>query len=194
HPPKALTGKQNSGYDQPTIVQPFLVAGFSRIVQCKMSMKPELIPMQHEHETGCGEMGMLRPDASEDAECRTFKPRTNPGVSGIERRNRVRRARADADLRLDRTRSGSARVRPTQQEGARVNSRLHRENDGAEPGADHTVNPNVSGHREGAGGDLSAAPVRSPLHRCRHRASGRRGSRARTSERIGNAADSGARV
>src|ERR1039458_9804537 len=40
----------------------------SRIVQCKMSMKPELIPMQHEHETGCGEMGMLRPDASEDAE------------------------------------------------------------------------------------------------------------------------------
>src|ERR1019366_2906213 len=65
---------------------------------------------------------------------------------------------------------------------------------GAEPGADHTVNPNVSGHREGAGGDLSAAPVRSQLHRCRHRASGRRGSRARTSERIGNAADSGARV
>src|ERR1035437_6328821 len=128
-------------------VSSLAIAVWQRIVQCKMSMKPELIPMQHEHETGCGEMGMLRPDASEDAECRTFKPRTNPGVSGIERRNRVRRARADADLRLDRTRSGSARVRPTQQEGARVNSRLHRENDGAEPGADHTVNPNVSGHR-----------------------------------------------
>src|SRR5450759_1640269 len=89
-----------------------------------MSMKRELIPMQHEHETGCG--GMLRPDAIDDAECRTFEPRANPGVSGIERRNRVRRARARRDICVDRTRCGSARIRATQPEGARADSCVHR--------------------------------------------------------------------
>src|ERR1019366_640863 len=112
-----------------------------RIVQCKMSMKPELIPMQHEHETGCG--GMLRPDAINDAECRTFEPRANPGVSGIERRNRVRRARARRDICVDRTRCGSARIRATQQEGARADSCVHRKNDGTEPGTNHAADPDV---------------------------------------------------
>src|ERR1019366_9571621 len=121
----------------------------TRIVQCKMSMKPALIPMQHEHETGCG--GMLRPDAINDAECRTFEPRANPGVSGIERRNRVRRARARRDIFVDRTRCGSARIRATQQEGARADSCVHRKNDGTEPGTNHAADPDVPGQRERAG-------------------------------------------
>jgi hypothetical protein len=101
---------------------PQRVSGGSwRIVQCKMSMKPELIPMQHEHETGCG--GMLRPDAINDAECRTFEPRANPGVSGIERRNRVRRARARRDICVDRTRCGSARIRRPRGVGASTSRR-----------------------------------------------------------------------
>src|ERR1035437_6363436 len=111
-----------------------------------MSMKPELIHQQREHETGCGDMPV--PDASEDAECRTSEPTTNPGVSGIERRNRICRTRACADVRLDGTRPRGARVRTARQEGARVNSRLHREDDGAESGADHAIDSNLSGAGE----------------------------------------------
>ncbi|MBV8844425.1 MAG: P-loop NTPase, partial [Bryobacterales bacterium] len=70
-----------------------------RIIQCKMSMKSDLFPMQDEHGTGRSEVGMLRPDAGADAECRTAHPGADPGVSGFQPWDRVRGTESSRGVR-----------------------------------------------------------------------------------------------
>src|SRR6516162_4150285 len=69
-----------------------------RIIQRKMSMKDGnregRFLMQDEHETGKNGVGVARPGADTDAECRGPEPGPNPRVSTQQRADRVRRQRA----------------------------------------------------------------------------------------------------
>jgi len=85
---------------------------------------------------------MPQPMQVEDAECRTFKPRTSPRVSRIERWNRVRRVRRTQNVRWTK------RV-VVAQEFARLSKKergwfAHATGKWrTEPGADHAADPDV---------------------------------------------------
>src|SRR5580700_11268226 len=76
----------------------------SRIVQYKMSMKRgqggERFPMQDEHEKGKNGVGVARPDASANDECREPEPGTDPGVSQVEPADRVCGVPTKGEVRL----------------------------------------------------------------------------------------------
>src|ERR1039458_3948604 len=113
-----------------------------RIVQHKMSMKLakwlERFPMQDEHETGKNGVGVARPGASANVECREPQPGTDPGVFEVEPAHRVCGVWAEREIRLGGARVGGAALPGFGQEGARCSASLCGESDGDECGADRS--------------------------------------------------------
>ena len=72
--------------------------------------------MQDEHESGEGGVGMLA-YADTHGKCRESKSKEDPGVFGLQPRDRVYGGRARGDLRLGRAGAGSAGVWEAEEEG-----------------------------------------------------------------------------
>src|SRR5580700_187123 len=172
--------------------------GRSRIVQYKMSMKRgqggERFPMQDEHEKGKNGVGVARPDASANDECREPEPGTDPGVSQVEPADRVCGVPTKGEVRLGGARAGGAELRRAGQGGARCGARLRGKSDGDERVADDAIDPRISGQRSGADGAVPAARLPGEVHCRGHRAVSGGGPGTRAVERAGHAPDSAAGV
>src|SRR5436853_4055545 len=88
--------------------------GRVRISQRKMSIKLAnrlgMFPMRDEHETGNNGVGVARPGADTDAECREPEPGSNPRVFAIQRADRVHQRRAGGTIPVGGTGIGGAEV------------------------------------------------------------------------------------
>src|SRR5229473_2616781 len=76
-------------------------------------------PTQDEHESGNNGVGVARPGASADAECREPKPGTDSGVSQVQPAHRVWGLRTEREIRLGGARAGGAELWQVEQGGAR---------------------------------------------------------------------------
>jgi hypothetical protein len=73
----------------------------------KAVKRPERFPMQDEHERRKNGIGVARPGASADVECREPQPGADSGVSQIERTDRICRVWAEREVRLGGARAGA---------------------------------------------------------------------------------------
>src|SRR5215831_16420409 len=157
-----------------------------------MSMKARSrgrrFPMQDEHETGKNGVGVARPGADTDAECREPEPGTNPRVSTKQRADPVRGRGSVRALQLGGSAAGRAELWGVRQGRAGPGAGLRAENDGVERGADHALDPGVFGSRQSASPAVPAAPIRVEVHGRRHRVVGGSGPSAWTVERTRHAA------
>ena len=169
-----------------------------RIIQYKMSMKTcqwgIRFLMQDEHENGEDEVGVARPGASANAECREPEPGTDWRVSPIEPAHRVYRMRPEREVRLGGTGAEGAELRRIGQAGTRRGAGLCGESGGDERVVDDALDSPISRPRGGADGIVPTALFRGEVHAPGHRAFGGSGSGARAVERTGHAPDSAARV
>src|SRR5579864_976684 len=89
-------------------------------------------PMQDEHETGKNGVGVARPGADTDAECREPKPGSDPRVLTVERADRVHQRGAGRALRVGGARAGGAEVRQVGETGTRPGAGLRAESERVE--------------------------------------------------------------
>src|ERR1035441_2437196 len=119
-----------------------------RIVQCKMILKRDLIPMQDDTENGGGLTGELRPNARTYADRRDVESRSDQPVFGTGRHYRICRTEPRRKVRICAAIAGGARVCTARQEAARRHPRLPEQNDRIEPAADRAADSDV--HRNGS--------------------------------------------
>src|ERR1035441_5345568 len=105
------------------------LAGIARIVQCKMILKRDLIPMQDDTENGGGLTGELRPNARTYADRRDVESRSDQPVFGTGRHYRICRTEPRRKVRICAAIAGGARVCTARQEAARRHPRLPEQND-----------------------------------------------------------------
>src|ERR1017187_5756740 len=94
-----------------------LTAG-ARIVQYKMILKQDLIPIQDDRET-VKRRGVRRPDANAHAERRIADRRTDSTVPHGQRNDRIQRPESGRVVRLGGASAGGTGVRYTRQEATR---------------------------------------------------------------------------
>src|SRR6516164_3573681 len=150
--------------------------------------------MQDEHETKKNGVGVARPGADTDAECREPEPGTDPRVFTKQRADRVRGRWTGGPLRVGGTGAGGAEVWAVEEGRARLGAGLRAESDRAERVADHALDPRLSGTRQSATPTVPAAQVRGEVYHRRHRVTGRSGSSAWTAKRTRDAAHLAARL
>src|SRR5689334_17554657 len=107
----------------------------------------------------------------------------------VERANRVQQRWAARALRVGGARAGGAEVLRVGETGTRPGAGLRAESDRVERGAEHAIDPGVSGSRRGARPVVPTAPVRVEIYGRRHCLVGGSGSGAWAVERAGHAAD-----
>src|SRR5579872_5585085 len=138
----------------------------SRIVQRKMSMKvanrPGRFPMQDEHEKGKNGVGVARSGADTDAKCREPEPGSDPTVFTVQRADRVRQQRAGRTIPVGGASIGGAEVPGVRKGRAGIGAGLSAESDGVERGAEHAVDPGVSGSRRRTRPAVPTAHVSQP--------------------------------
>src|ERR1035438_2824247 len=110
-----------------------------RIVQRKMILKRDLIPMQDDTENEGGLTGELRPNARTHADRRDIESRSDQPVFETGRHHRICRAEARRKVRVCAAITGRARVCTPRQEAARRHPRLPEQNDRIGRGADRAV-------------------------------------------------------
>src|ERR1017187_10846813 len=96
----------------------------SRIVQRKMILKRDLIPMQGDTENGGGLTGELRPNACTNAERRDTESRSDQSVFEPGRRHRVCRTKPRREVLVCAAIAGRAGVCAARQEAAGRDPRL----------------------------------------------------------------------
>src|SRR6202035_3506260 len=89
-----------------------------RIVQYKMIMKVNLIPMQDDHENGMSGLGVLRPYANTHAERRRTDGRADQGVLEGQRGGQLRGPEQKGGVRVGSEHAGGSGVHATRQEAA----------------------------------------------------------------------------
>src|ERR1039458_7548391 len=95
-----------------------------RIVQCKMILKRDLIPMQDDTENGGGLTGELRPNARTYADRREIESRSDLPVFETGRHHRICRTEPCRKVRVCAAITGRPRVCSTRQEAAWRDPRL----------------------------------------------------------------------
>src|ERR1039458_7300212 len=90
-----------------------------RIVQRKMILKRDLIPMQYDTENGGGMTGELRPNARTHADRRDIEFRSDQPVFETGRHHRICRTEPRRKVRVCAAIAGRARVCTATQEAAR---------------------------------------------------------------------------
>src|SRR5664279_2547120 len=134
-----------------------------------MSMKraewPGRFPMQDEHETGKNGVGMARPGASADVECREPKPGTDPGVPQVESTDRVCRMRTKREVRLGGRSAGSTELCQVEQGPTRRGAGLPGESDRVERVADDAIDPRIPRPGGSEGGAVPTSPLQGAVHR-----------------------------
>src|ERR1035437_9257455 len=164
-----------------------------RIVQYKMILKQDLIPIQDDPEN-VKRRGVPRPNANTYAERRRAHRGTDSRVPQGQRGHRVPRPEAGRIVRLGAASLGGTGVCHAGQEAARSGAGLHRQDDRAEPTPGHTVDPQVPRRRSCGSGALPAAALPGEVQQSRRGAAGRSGPSARLAERAGDGAHHAART
>src|ERR1035437_2401904 len=164
------------------------------IVQYKMILKRDLIPIQDDPENGRCRVGMPRGNAHQNAECRESNAVADRRVFEGQRRDGIRWRKPCRNVRLGAADARPSGIRPSGEEAARSDPRLPEQSDGAEPGADHATDPGVSRDRSGRGKSIPPAELCDQVQEGGYCAAGGSGSRARTAERARHATDSETRA
>src|SRR5579872_4829605 len=163
-----------------------------------MSMKRapswRAFPIQDEHERGKNGVGVARPGADTDAECRKPEPGSDPGIFAVEGADRVQQRWAGGTQPVGGASIGGAELREAREARAGIGASLRAESNGVKRGADHAVDPRVSGSWCGTSPAVSKAQVHSQVQGRRHCVVGGSGSGAWAVERTGHAADFAARL
>ena len=151
-------------------------------------------PMEDEHENGNNGVGVARPGADTDAECREPEPGSDPRVFVVERADRVQQWRAGGTIPVGGAGIGGAEVPKFGKRRAGLGTGLPAESDRIERGADHAVDPGVSRLRRNTAPVVPTARVRSEVHGGRHCVVSGRGSGTQAVERTRHAPDLAARL
>src|SRR5580692_12354980 len=169
-----------------TLPQP-RVTPLHRVVQYKMILKQNLIPMQDDPENGRNRVGKPLGNAHQNAECRESDKFTNQRVFEGQRGDRVQRAKPRGGVHLGRKDACRPGVPAATEEAAGCDPGLLEQGRRVEPGADYATDSSACPDRKSGGEGLSAAAVRHQVHACRHCAAGASRPRTRAVERAGNA-------
>ena len=158
-----------------------------RIVQYKMILKRELIPIQDDRENGGGGGG-LRPDANTHAERRCTHPGTDPRVPQRQSIHRIHRPKPSRVVRICAAGVGRSGVRPAGQEAAGSGSGLPEQGHRAEPAADDATDSQIPPGGRGGSGSVPPAAFSGQIHQRRRGAMGGSGPRPRLAQRAGHRA------
>src|ERR1051325_3742426 len=124
-----------------------------RIIQRKVSMKLAkrlgLFPMQDEHETGNNGVGVARPGADTDGECREPEPGSDPRVLALEGADRVHQRATGGTIPVGGTGIGRAEVPGFSKKRAGIGAGVCAEDDRVQRSADHAVDSGISGSWRG---------------------------------------------
>jgi len=145
--------------------------------------------MQDDTENGGGRVGMLRPGADTNAECRDAESGSDQRVPEAERRHRVCGPKPVRDLRLGAACSGGPRVRGAGQETKGRRSGVPEQGDGIERAPNGAADRDVPGERSGGTEAVPAARVHPQVHGAGRSFAGGSGSGARVFERAGDTLD-----
>src|SRR5580692_850446 len=176
-----------------TLPQP-RVTPLHRVVQYKMILKQNLIPMQDDPENGRNRVGKPLGNAHQNAECRESDEFTNQRVFESQRGDRIQRSKPCGGVHLGRKDACRPGIPAATEEAAGRDPRLLEQGRRLEPGADYAADSSPCSDRESGGEGLSAAAVRRQIHARRRRAAGAGGPRARAVERAGDATHPEARI
>src|ERR1035438_2294222 len=160
-----------------------------RIVQYKMILKRDLIPIQDDPEK-MRSQGVWRPVANTHGERRNADRSTDPGVPQRQPGDRVRRAEPRGTVPVGAASAGGPGVRGARQEAAGYGSSLHEQSHGAEPAPDDAADPAIPGRGCGDRGGVPTPKLSEQVQQSRHRSTGGAGSRAPLAERAGDGAHS----
>src|SRR4051812_8370969 len=96
-------------------------------------------PMQDEHEKGNNGVGVARPGADTDADCRKPEPGSDPRVFAVERADRVQQRWAGGAIPVGGAGIGRAEVPGFRKKRAGPGPGVRTESDWVERSADHAV-------------------------------------------------------
>jgi hypothetical protein len=132
----------------PTVYTGFGKVRERRIIQYKMILKQNLIPMQDDPENGRNGVGKPLGNADQNAECRESDTFTNQRVLEGQRGDRVQRAKPWRGLRLGRKDACPAGVSSATEEAARRDPNVFEQDRRTEHGADYAADSGARSDRK----------------------------------------------